>query len=304
MVVTGPGNDVEEIIIRIDDLKSLLHHIYRVGPLIIPYISNNIGINFHIALHLRQAAPHLCRLPFVFEVGIVDVNKLPVFVRVAQSVFIFSYIHLFCIKPRQELIPDGMHKGVRVGISQVKKLLRVFLTGKVWTILRESQGMGRCVYFGRNSDGILSRNILQLAYILPGIGAIPGGQSPEAITIETESRVLVHPIWTIARSDFIIVEVQVKIIHFIPGHHLDVVLKGTYGEKLASNIEREAALSIFWIIYGNASGDMQSTRVLEQKLQSGSRTIEDPGAGIRSDSQDIPSIKMISFAADKRICNF
>ena len=85
-----------------------------------------------------------------------------------------------------------------------------------------------------------------------------------------------HPIWTIARSDFIIVEMQVKIIHFIPGHHLDVVFKGTYGEKLASNIEREATLFIFWIIYGNASGDMKSTRVLEQKLQSGSRTIEDP----------------------------
>src|SRR5438034_5730838 len=95
-----------------------------------------------------------------------------------------------------------------------------------------------------------------------------------------------------------------KIIHFIPGHHLDVVFKGTYGEKLASHIEHEAALSIFWIIYGNSSGDMQSTRVLQQNLQSGSCTVENAGAGIRSDSQDIPYIKMISFVADKMICNF
>src|SRR2546430_2121637 len=91
---------------------------------------------------------------------------------------------------------------------------------------------------------------------------------------------------------------------FVSSHHLDVVFKGTYGEKLASHIKREATLSIFWIIYGNSSGDMQSARILQQKLQSGARTIEDPCAGIRSDSQDIPYIKMISFVADKRICNF
>src|SRR5436305_11707475 len=97
---------------------------------------------------------------------------------------------------------------------------------------------------------------------------------------------------------------QMKIIHLIPGHHLYVIFKGANGKKLAPHIEHEATLSIFWIIYGNSFGDMQSTRVLQQALQSGSCTVEDSSAGIGSDSQNLPYIKMISFVADKMICNF
>src|SRR5713226_5039538 len=123
MEISGLWNNVEEFVIRIDDLKSLLSHVYRIGPQIIPYIEDNIGIDLDTALHLRQASPHPDRLSFVPEVRVIPVNKLPVSVCIFDSVFIYAYIHLRAIKPWKKLVPDGVQKDVGVGILQVKKLL-------------------------------------------------------------------------------------------------------------------------------------------------------------------------------------
>src|SRR6266516_3894084 len=158
MVVASLGDNVEEVVIGIDDIKSLLHHVDRVGPAIIPVIDDNIGAHLDIALHSGQAPPHPYSLPFVFQVSVIGVNKLPVPIGIGWSIFIYSYMHLVSIKPRQELVPDGIHKGVGVGVMQVKKLLRIVLTDKVWTVLCECQGMGWCINFWRNRDGMLYRN--------------------------------------------------------------------------------------------------------------------------------------------------
>src|SRR5437763_4900121 len=104
MIIASFGDDVEEIIIGVDDRKSLIRHVHGVGPAIIPVVKDNIGVHPDATLHLGQGAPHSHGLAFVSEVSIIGVNKLPVLVRSAWRVLIRAYIYLFSIKPRQKLV--------------------------------------------------------------------------------------------------------------------------------------------------------------------------------------------------------
>src|SRR6266516_551299 len=122
MVVASFGDDVEEIVIGVDDRISLVHHIHRVGPAIIPVVNDNIGVYLHVTLHLCQTAPHSGSLPFAPQVSIIGVYKLPVMAGIAWRVLIRAYIYLPAIKPWKELVPDSIHEGVGVGVIQVKIL--------------------------------------------------------------------------------------------------------------------------------------------------------------------------------------
>src|SRR5215472_1708419 len=104
MVVARFGADVEEIIIRVDDRISWMHHVHGIGPAIIPIVNDDISIYPDITLHLRQRAPHSDGFPFASQVSIIDVNKLPVFVGIIWRVFIRAYIYLFATKPREKLV--------------------------------------------------------------------------------------------------------------------------------------------------------------------------------------------------------
>src|SRR6266436_8430596 len=216
MKVSSLWDDVEELVICIDDMISLVHQIHSVAPPVIPYIHHNIAIYLHSAFHLQQAPPHPYALPLLPQVTVILVNKLPVLVRVILRVFIRSYMHLRSIKPGKKLIPDGIQKSVSVGILQVKKLLRVFLTREVWPVLRERQCMCRRIDFWRNRHSICFRNRLQFAHILSGVGSIFGGQPREAVAIETERRVFLHPILTHSSIDLIVVEMKLEVTHLVP----------------------------------------------------------------------------------------
>src|SRR5260370_26577545 len=78
MKVSSLWDDVEEPVICIDDMISLVHQIHSVGPPVIPYIHHNIAIYLHSAFHLRQAPPHPYALPPLPQVIVILVNKLPV----------------------------------------------------------------------------------------------------------------------------------------------------------------------------------------------------------------------------------
>src|SRR5215469_11702137 len=108
MKVSSLGDDVEEPVIRIDDVISLVRHINRVSPAVIPNIHHNIAIYLDGAFHLRQAPPQSYSLPFLPQVIVIPVNKLPVIVRVILGVLIRSYMHLRSVKPRKKLIPDSI----------------------------------------------------------------------------------------------------------------------------------------------------------------------------------------------------
>src|SRR2546421_10900521 len=106
MVVASFGDDVEEIVIGIDDKISLVHHIHRVGPAIIPVVNDNIGVYLDVTLHLCQTAPHSGSLPFALQVSIIGVYKLPVMPGMAWREFIAAYIYLPVFKPWKNLVPD------------------------------------------------------------------------------------------------------------------------------------------------------------------------------------------------------
>ena len=78
MVVASSGDDVEEIIIGIDDRISLIHHVHRIGPVIIPDVHDNIGVYLDITLHLCQGTPHSDGLPSASQISVISVNKLTV----------------------------------------------------------------------------------------------------------------------------------------------------------------------------------------------------------------------------------
>ena len=122
MIIASFGDDVEEIIIGVDDRKSLICHVHGVGPAIIPVVKDNIGIHLDATLHLGQGAPHSHGLASASQVSVIGVNKPHVLVRSAWGVLIRAYIYLFGIKPRQKLIPDIIHEGVGRRVIHVKKL--------------------------------------------------------------------------------------------------------------------------------------------------------------------------------------
>ena len=123
--------------------------------------------------------------------------------------------------------------------------------------------MARCINFWRNRDGIGPGNILQYADILPGIRAIFCRQAREAVAVEAEGGIGMHPIRAVSGSNGIVVEMNVKIIHLIPRHEFHVVFQKTDGEKLAPGIKHEAAFCILWIISCDAPGNMRFREVLE-----------------------------------------
>src|SRR5438034_2310550 len=148
---------------------------------------------------------------------------------------------------------------------------------------------------------MLSRHVLQSAHILPGVGAIFGSQPLEAITIETERRVFVHPVWTIASIHFVIVQMQVENVHFIPRQHFHVVFQGADGKKLSCNVKHKTAYFIFWIISRHPPANMYSCGVLQQDLQCSAGTIEDTCARMRADDYAVPHLKEIPFVANYRV---
>src|SRR5437588_8531242 len=158
MVVASFGNDVEEIVIGVDDRISLIDHVHRVGLAIIPVVKDNIGVYLNVSLHLCLGTPHSDGLPFASQVSVIVVNKAEVFVGIARRVLIRAYINLLAIKPWKKLVPDSIHEGVGVRVTQVKKLFRVGLAGQVWTVLREGQGMCRRINFWCYRDGICTGN--------------------------------------------------------------------------------------------------------------------------------------------------
>src|SRR6266516_6295337 len=97
--VSGPWNNVKEIIICIDDMESLPYHVYRVVPSIIPYVGNNVIVDHDSTLHPCERSPHSYSLAFVFEVSFVRINKLPVPVCILWRVFICTNIYLPAIEP-------------------------------------------------------------------------------------------------------------------------------------------------------------------------------------------------------------
>src|SRR5947208_17103986 len=94
MVVASFGDDVEEIVIGSDEKISLVHHIHRVGPAIIPVVNDNIGVYLDVTLHLCQTAPPSGSLPLAPQVSIIRVHKLPEMAGIACRLLIcpFSYL--------------------------------------------------------------------------------------------------------------------------------------------------------------------------------------------------------------------
>src|SRR5437870_3151751 len=99
MVIASFRDNVEEIVIGVDDRKSLTRHVHRVGPAIIPVVKDNISVYPDATLHLRQGTPHSHSLPFASQVSIIGVNKPHVLIRSAWRVLIRTYIYLLAIKP-------------------------------------------------------------------------------------------------------------------------------------------------------------------------------------------------------------
>src|SRR5690349_17590604 len=99
--------------------------------------------------------------------------------------------------------------------------------------------MSRCVNFWCDGNRIGIGNILQSPDILPGIRAVFSRQARKTRAVETEGSITMHPIGAVPTAESIVVEMNVKIIHFIPRHELHKVFQVAYGEKLAPGVKHE-----------------------------------------------------------------
>src|SRR5258708_3716117 len=109
------------------------------------------------------------------------------------------------------------------------------------------------------------------------------------------------PVRTLTAGNRVIVEVELEIVEFIPGHQPHIVFQDIQWDKLAPQIEHKTALWVGGIVTSKPLGNSAMSRVCAQDLERCACSIEDPIGRLGADGDSVAHIKEVSFAAEAAI---
>ena len=164
--------------------------------------------------------------------------------------------------------PDGL--GVLVLEVEVVVLTTARTRAQVRTHLGERQGVSRGVDLGNDVDaevlGVLDE-LLKVGLAVPHVG---GGQVGLVLTavaalldvgLEAEAGVGLHRILKILKTDEVVVQVNLEVVHLVERHLLGDLLEEVKREGLAANVQDETTDLVQRVVAGGADGEAVLARL-------------------------------------------
>ena len=164
--------------------------------------------------------------------------------------------------------PDGL--GVLVLEVEVVVLTTARTRAQVRTHLGERQGVSRGVDLGNDVDaevlGVLDE-LLEVGLAVPHVG---GGQVGLVLTavaalldvgLEAEAGVGLHRILKILKTDEVVVQVNLEVVHLVERHLLGDLLEEVKREGLAANVQDETTDLVQRVVAGGTDGEAVLARL-------------------------------------------
>ena len=129
----------------------------------------------------------------------------------------------------------------------------VFFASDFGLILSESQRVGWNVDFGDDFNVVLFAQFLQVDKLLFGVRTVLGRQTGIGVAFKAESGLGFIPVVAEELTETIVVQMHLKGIHLIVGHHLGEVTQIIDAEELTSAVNHETAQFILGLVGCNTT---------------------------------------------------
>ena len=282
-VIAGLRHDVNLTIGDAYKVISQLHHLVGLRVIVRPREHQHIlHLNGRCAFGVRLLTPHHRLAVVLFhqtDIMVGESAELLHHILVFVRVLVGSYMHVFAAKNGvfsfKILGKERVAESNGVRIEQVEMVGRIILAHQVGAKTCQSQAVCRHINLGKYFYAHAVGQLLQGDKVFFCVMSIASREARKPITLHAESSRRAAPIFVVEPMEGVVVEVNVKNIHLIIGHHAHILAKHGHGEELSTAVEHKAAERIIGRIADKAAGQSARFRLFGQ-LQQGS------GAPIKS----------------------